>query len=663
MPTDGSMTWPLTDEDSIDTPSSGIRQFADLDGYPKYKDTAGNTHTFGGSSFLSVVDYGADPSGVADSGAAVATAETVANFANGGPSIIYWPQGTYLVNGTITAAAYYFAHLGAGNPQTTIISTSTTGDLFDVNQWYCTIKDMLITAPATTWTSGTIAGGTVTVAAITVGQWPTAGTISYGTSAGGWGTFSYAGRTGTTFTGTANVSGSGTMTAGAPIQLKSGGYAVNVSTGQNYCLLDNAWITNFYNGVNQAGSTNSMRNLQIRNSANVAINVNNTNAQVYLHNVTCDNTPTNQPVTGNLQVLVCGLLQISDCDFIHGGATNCSMNSTGAGIFSVYVVNTFFDTSAGADLSITGSTTMRSLKFTNCWFSSATNGIVLNNASCTGLDFIGCDIYNNSGTAVVQTSVGDVAFLRCRVASPVAGTQVGFALNGAPSTTRIAIEGCTIGTVGAFFNFATGITIAAGTYGSLRIKNNDFVANTANITDSRTTGMNADISGNTGLIIAPNANYTATAIPLTTVTNVDSRGGVVIPAAARPSSGTIAVYATNAATLQTLTVTVKYGTTNTNADATIFTGPVLAAGTAALGGGQFIFDWELLTATTIGIAYRFINLNNAATGISGTITTQSGLATPATISTAAQNFLGVYFSSATAAAITIRSVKYAVQSQ
>ena len=60
---------------------------------------------------------------------------------------------------------------------------------------------------------------------------------------------------------------------------------------------------------------------------------------------------------------------------------------------------------------------------------------------------------------------------------------------------------------------------------------------------------------------------------------------------------------------------------------------------------------------------RFFNGNNAATGIAGVTTLFTGLSTPATISTSANNWLGVYFASTTNAIITIRSVKYEVISQ
>ena len=46
---------------------------------------------------------------------------------------------------------------------------------------------------------------------------------------------------------------------------------------------------------------------------------------------------------------------------------------------------------------------------------------------------------------------------------------------------------------------------------------------------------------------------------------------VLIPALFRPATIRITVYATNAATIQTLTATVRYGTANTNGDAAIFT--------------------------------------------------------------------------------------------
>ena len=171
---------------------------------------------------------------------------------------------------------------------------------------------------------------------------------------------------------------------------------------------------------------------------------------------------------------------------------------------------------------------------------------------------------------------------------------------------------------------------------------------------------------NTGVITALSQiptppNYAATAIPLTTVTNVDSRGGLLFPANDLPCSVRITIQATNAATAQTLTATVRFGTTNTSSDTAILT-QAFTAGTAAVGSGMFVFEIDLATATTMRAAMRFFNGNNAATGIAGVTSLFAGLSAAATVSTTSNSYLGVYFSSATAAAITIRSVKYEIVS-
>lgn len=168
-------------------------------------------------------------------------------------------------------------------------------------------------------------------------------------------------------------------------------------------------------------------------------------------------------------------------------------------------------------------------------------------------------------------------------------------------------------------------------------------------------------------VVAPLINLAATVIPLTTVTNVDSRGGISFPANVRLGTKVrMTVVATNSATIQTLTPTIRFGTANTSADSSMLT-ITLAAGTAASGSGKFVFEFTVLTATTADVRMEFYNGNsqalgyNAATGISAsTLYLVGANNTPITIATTSPTFLGVYFASTVASIVTVRSVAYEV---
>lgn len=394
--------------------------------------------------------------------------------------------------------------------------------------------------------------------------------------------------------------------------------------------------------------------------------------------------------TAAIFVRQCGALQLTNSDFIQC-TNNLLVQPAAAGeiIASIYADNSYFDSSYGSCVKFAGSGPIVRCKFTSCSFTVAGGN---NNYSAfevnstatnapAGIDILNSNIQNtfsNSGTSngLLLTTIADIK---------IEGNNISGFTNGINATpfagqvTRLNIIGNTIGPAGGIKGNTTGILLNAGAtpYGMIQIVENIFpattpygAANGTNITDNSVAGTltaavnQKTILNNNGTIIAPaTANYAATAIPLTTITGVDSRGGLFIPSGARPSSGTIWVYATNAATIQTLTATVRYGTTNANGDAAIYT-HAFGAGTANVGSAHFVIDWEILTSTTIGITFKAYNGNVTTT--TGTFPVASyfeSLATPATIATNVNNWLGIYFSSATAAAITIRSVKYEVQSQ
>ncbi len=388
-----------------------------------------------------------------------------------------------------------------------------------------------------------------------------------------------------------------------------------------------------------------------------------------------------------VNIIIGGAIQIVNSDII-GCTNNLLINPvTSTVVASVWCTNTYFDNALGSCIKITGAGATVRCKFEECSFT--TNGSASpNNAvevSSTfaygtvgmGLDFINCNVLNTfatggtaSGTGFNITGAGDFRIMGCNIALWTTGIAVTPA--NSAGMTRPQIVNNTIGNAGGYGGNTTGVVLNAGSfaYGLVQIDGNVFSGNATNLTDNSSVGTGTAATGqklivdNTGFVTPPPANYSATTIPLTTVTNVDSRGGILIPTGTgtRPCSIRITVYATNAATIQTLTATVRYGVNNSNADAAVQT-QAFTAGTAVVGSGLFIFDVEIPTSTTLASSLKFFNGNNAATGIAANVSLFSSLATLATISTAANNWLGVYFSSATALAITIRSVKYEVQSQ
>lgn len=470
--------------------------------------------------------------------------------------------------------------------------------------------------------------------------------------------------------------------------VKTAGAFISATSNNDYLEIRSCEFQGQFNAISLTGSTagnvgiidQCQFNTPAANGNSIVINGSAINI------VISGCTINNGTIAGTTGLLInqCGAVQVFGCDFI-GGANSMFLNAS-ATISSVLVTNTFFDQSTlGSTVKIAGTSPITRVKFIECGITCGVvggSGVTAIEIAGTGtgvnipdaIDLIGCDLYNNGGSGttngVLVTGCKSFTVKDCRIAGFTNGINV--TPYNTAGFTKFSIINNLIGATENFSANGTGILLNAGSvaYGTFIISGNEFNGNTvAQITDNSTfaTGTaslyDKRIMENVGSVLnrLP-GNYTATTIPLTTVTSVDSHGGVNISPAIRTGSIRITVYATNAATAQTLTATVRYGTNNTNADAAVFT-QAFTAGTAAAGSGTFIFDIDILSSTTMGVNMKFFNGNNAATGIAGVSSLFAGLNTAATISTAANNWLGVYFSSATASAITIRSVKYEVQEQ
>lgn len=143
-------------------------------------------------------------------------------------------------------------------------------------------------------------------------------------------------------------------------------------------------------------------------------------------------------------------------------------------------------------------------------------------------------------------------------------------------------------------------------------------------------------------------------VVLTSVTNLDSAGGLPFPANATVGTTILAtVRLTNAATAQIFTARVLFGPTNTNTDAQVASAS-FAAGTAVIGGATLFISFTLLTATT---AMASILLTSGG-GITASGTAAQNSAGAITVATAAPQFLGIYGSSTVSTIVTSRAVTW-----
>jgi hypothetical protein len=372
-----------------------------------------------------------------------------------------------------------------------------------------------------------------------------------------------------------------------------------------------------------------------------------------------------------------GSVLIDNCDVIACGVNLNIIAGAGTTLGSVFVNNSFFDQALTSALLISGAGTVVRCRFLGSWFtvsasSSSANCINIATTGTSahqGLEFENCWILNTPAGGGTPTGMNISAAGEIDIDGNQIAGWTGSGINCASSVnspTRLNLWNNTIGPAGGVAGNATGVTLS-GSFGNLMMTNNNLNGNTTPFVDTSTTNTSSQktIKGNQGLPLDRPNNVTATAIPLTTVTNADSNGGFFFP----PNSiraGTmirITCYVTCAATAQTLTPHVLFGTNNTNADTAVVS-YANSAGTAALGAALIEVFVFFPTTTSIEAAIRFTNLNNAATGVSSTAGVVAfGTNAAVAVTTTANTWLGLYLSSATAAAVTVRSIVYEVVSQ
>lgn len=585
-----------------------------------------------------VTNYGVS---ISNSGAAnVAAMNTLIQTTAPSSARFFFPAtgANYPMTGTITVTQNYQRFIGAGQINSVLFCGNTTANLFQINDSVAGVEfhDLGI------WSTATATAGAV---------------FSVGTVSG----------VGCQQTSFFNI---GLQGFGGNF---FNGVVFNGSRGGEVSFVDGCVFNSFLGwGVAVVGNTTTPTS-----TAELTINQTVMNGQVGA-----------SFALAGIYVQQAGAVNVTDCSIIL--CTNnmlvSPLTSVAQIVASVLCENTFFDSAEGSCVKFSGVGAIVRCKFTACYFTLAA-AAPSNSASFefsntaanapAGIDFVNCSFLNTFGNAnttfgMLLSNVADVQIINPKVSGWTTGISV------TPVTpagsTRVQIIGGVVGPAGGIKGNGTGILLNAGstTYGLVQVHGVSFpaasafgAANTTQITDSSTivAGGSKTIALNNGLVVTGRpANVAATALPLTTATSMDSLGGFPLPAGVRPGTVVRATaLITSAATAQQATFRLLFGTNNTNTDAPVFTAVALSTGTAALGLAKVVFEFSLLTATTaVGNMTVF---NNGTTGVTAANVTSQGSAGPITVATTSPTFIGIYGSSATAAALTVRSVTWEVVSQ
>lgn len=519
-------------------------------------------------------------------------------------SVMILPKGTSIISGAVTIpSGKHLTFRGAGQQKTIIQSASATANFFTVSDWYNTFEGIQFrsTQTATTGSSqnlASLASSTLNVGSTT--NFTASGSCYVGTTLG-WKLITYTGKTGTTLTGVGASTGLTIGTGAAGEQLantaqgsvifKTAGFAIDSSTMTGIFINDCAF-NGVFNGWNNQATLCGISRTNSSNTVNVDITFNGGGVNAYVSECTMDGLPA---AAAHINVLLCGSLIISQCDFIRA-VNNLLIAPTSSGAFSIYAVNTFFDTAFGSSVKVAGTSDTQRLKFTNCWASGSVNGMEfagpngggIGTNSLTGVDIVNCDIYSNSANGILASSIRDFSVSGCRIANnTTAGINV-FPITG---VTKFNLQNNAIGPTGlggpGGGPNGTGVLVNAGTYGGYIITGNNVSGNTtAGITDSGSvTGFNQkQVQDNVGYALQ---GLLSSAIAAITVQNTEILLAGGVNAAPLPASslspgdsfrivivGTCTSTAANATTIR-----VKVGTAGSTADAAIFTGVTPVAAT------------------------------------------------------------------------------------
>lgn len=578
--------------------------------------------------WIDVTSYGADPSGATDSLAAFNSALSAADTLPHG--IVYVPPGDYRFSAGFTIPAFVRL-MGSGMFNCRLVQQFTTGDFITMGGASMIEGFWIVGAYVTTTAGGTLSATPQTIALTStafLADFPSSGSGSISLTNGTWTTITWTGKTATALTGCTGV---GAFSASTIIDAKTAGAGIN--TGANTLVtIRDLYIQNQYVAIDTGGVSNWIEDVWIRDCISGGVLCDIDDGTSYIHNLWLD-TIYAQPAFG----VRCtqGSIIMSDSNIMRA-RIGLDFPIAVGGIFSPFVVNCFLDNCADAGMSITGPGTPNVFdrgKFCQCWFSSSTNGVVLNNTGIRGVDFVDCDLYLNSANGIQLLAAQEVGIDFCRAANNTTAGLNAPVTGGPPD---LAVMNSLFGPVGTSLTGNGQGIIVSGTLASIRIVGNNLSGNTGLSLNDTSTVANPGqklIDGNQGLSVAP-APLVATPAAITTTEVIVSQ--MYLPANSLTVGTTIRWQARGTVTGTSPTVGPKarIGTLGTTADTQAAT---LTAGVHTSGAGWYSEGWFTVRSLGSGgacIAGVMTYGDNLVTG-----TRMSPQAATVAINTTVANFL------------------------
>lgn len=322
--------------------------------------------------------------------------------------------------------------------------------------------------------------------------------------------------------------GSGTTSS------KASGYTVNLTGTEAFCVaVDFAYS---YDTLGLNGPLADADDLICRYFAHSGIVVNQ-NSDHRIMRVTMDNNAATLPTGSGIDVQLTASLVMAQLNVIHSNFALNLSPAVSTTVPSIKATNCFFDTSA-IGIRFAGAGSVFRSEFTNVWCGSmSTAGIYIGPTTAgnmvDGITFVNCSIYNNvagttNGIHFATANYGRVDFQNCRVAGWTNGVNIAAGTSG-QSFPRIL--SCAIGAQSAFGVNTVGILVAAISVYGLAIDTCDVAAagNTTVLTLGAVTASVPAafrITDNAG--INPRGAVTTPGIPASTVNATNTTGFKVL---------------------------------------------------------------------------------------------------------------------------------------
>lgn len=314
--------------------------------------------------------------------------------------------------------------------------------------------------------------------------------------------------------------------------VRTAGWYVDFNTGGARSRISDFWMDGHIGGIRcaSAGSVTIERGTLLNHVAATGVPIRiDSGVDISINDVLIDSDSAAQAYAGIL-IIAAGDVSITDSQIIHGGAALYLNPAAGQEIDSVWVHDTFLDTSSIGFKGLAAGGAIKRCTFNQVWFGSSTQqGALLQTSGAGAVDgmyFDQCEFFINGADGLYVADTGCIN-VHVRGGSAAQNTNSGYHF--APNVVSFSVIGARSGAGdGLSANSAYGINVEGGTSNHFTLRDNDCRGNTSGAINDASSGTSKWIDNNDGYV-TKNAGTGTIASGTTAVTI--THGLAVTPAA------------------------------------------------------------------------------------------------------------------------------------